>query len=154
MYQRARKRSILGWIRWLLAGGRCRLLDLGRVEAACKIRERLDLGTRPVPIDRILGSEGRGKDFDTGFRPLGTHTRGRWVRVAEAMYMSVALPPVELIQVGDIYFVRDGHHRISVARALGQTKIEAHVTLWRVAGALPWKQAAPAHGATSRALSI
>lgn len=76
LYQRARKRSILGWIRWLLAGGPCHLLDLGRVQAACKIRGRLDLRTRPVPIDRILGSEGRSKDFDAGFRPLRAHTRG------------------------------------------------------------------------------
>jgi hypothetical protein len=154
LYQRARSRSVLGWIRWLLAGGPCHLLDLGRVQAACRIRERRDLGTRPVPIGRILGSEGRDKDFEASFRPLGAHNRARWMRVAEAMYLGVALPPVELIQVGGVYFVRDGHHRISVAKALGQTEIEAHVTLWRVAGALPWEQAAPARGAARRALSI
>ena len=49
-------------------------------------------------------------------------------------------PPVELIQVGDLYFVRDGHHRISVARAMGQEAIEAKVTAWHVVGSLPWEQ--------------
>ena len=154
LYRCAQSRGLLGWIRRLLAGGPCHLLDLGRVEAACKIRERFDLGTRPVPIGRILGSEGRCKDFDAGFRPLRAHNQARWVRVAEAMYMGVALPPVDLIQVGDRYFVRDGHHRISVARALGQAEVEAHVTAWRVAGALPWEQAALARGVASRALPI
>jgi hypothetical protein len=154
LHQRARSRSILGWIRGLVAGGSCFLLDLGRVQATCKIRERVDLGTRPVPIDRILGSEGRGKDFDAGFRPLRAHSQARWVRVAEAMYMGVTLPPVELIQVGDVYFVRDGHHRVSVAKALGQAEIEAHVTVWSVASVLPWEQAAPAPSAARRALSI
>jgi hypothetical protein len=73
--------------------------------------------------------------------------------VAEAMYMGVPLPPVHLIQVGDVYFVRDGHHRISVAKALGQTQIEANVTVWNVAGALPWEPAAPARRVARRALS-
>jgi hypothetical protein len=51
------------------------------------------------------------------------------------------LPPVELIQVGSVYFVRDGHHRISVARAMGQQEIEAVVTVWQTADILPWESA-------------
>jgi hypothetical protein len=51
------------------------------------------------------------------------------------------LPPVVLVQVGDVYFVRDGHHRISVARALGQLDIEAEVTVWHLSGPLPWDAA-------------
>jgi hypothetical protein len=153
LYRRARSRSILGWIRSALAGGPCHLLDLGRVQATCTVRDRFQLGTRAVSIDRIRGSEGRCKDFDAGFRPLRAHNRERWVRVAEAMYTGVPLPPVHLIQVGDVYFVRDGHRRISVAKALGQTQIEANVTVWNVAGALPWEQAAPARRVARRALS-
>lgn len=154
LYRRAQSRSLLGWLQGLLAPGPRFLLDLGRVDAACTIRGRCDLGLRLVPIDRIRGSEGRCKDFDAGFRPLRSYNQARWVRVAEAMFMGVGLPPVKLIQVGQVYFVRDGHHRVSVARALGQVEIEAHVTVWRVAGVLPWEQVAPARRVARRALSI
>jgi len=57
---------------------------------------------------------------------------------------------VELIQVGDVYFVRDGHHRISVARALGQRDVEAEVTLWQVTGPLPWEQPTTVPGAAGQ----
>jgi hypothetical protein len=63
----------------------------------------------------------------------------RWLRIAAARDQGKVLPPVVLVQVGDVYFVRDGHHRISVARALGQQDIEAQVTLWQVKGTLPWE---------------
>jgi hypothetical protein len=62
--------------------------------------------------------------------------------IARARDRDKALPPVELIQVGDLYFVRDGHHRISVARAVGQRYIEAEVTAWQVSGPLPWEGSA------------
>ncbi|MGL4649656.1 MAG: hypothetical protein ACRC1H_09640, partial [Caldilineaceae bacterium] len=88
------------------------------------------LGLRSVPIRKIKGSEGREEDFDAGFRPLKAHDRDRWVGVLLAMRRGCSLPPVELIQVGDIYYVRDGHHRISAAHLLGYTEIEATVTLW------------------------
>ncbi|MDQ4078428.1 MAG: hypothetical protein M3220_19560 [Chloroflexota bacterium] len=80
-----------------------------------------------VPIAQIRGSEGRCQDFDREFKPRQEHTRERWIRVATAWQMGKPLPPVELIQIGDIYFVRDGHHRISVAKSRGQTYIEADV---------------------------
>jgi hypothetical protein len=101
--------------------------------------------TRLVPLDQIVGSEGRCADFDRDFNPLSDHTRGRWIRVAAARQRGTELPPVDLMQVGDLLFVQDGHHRISVARALGQPDIEARVTLWQVSGPLPWEtEAKPA----------
>jgi hypothetical protein len=81
-----------------------------------------------VPMDQIQGSEGREHDFDLDFNPLQSHNMDRWVNVAVARQLGISLPPVELVQVGQIYFVRDGHHRISVAKALGQREIEAEVT--------------------------
>ena len=69
-------------------------------------------------------------------------SRATWV----ISWMSKALPPVSLAQVGDIYFVKDGHHRISVARALGQKAIEAKVVVWQVEGSLPWEAATRAPG--------
>ena len=61
------------------------------------------------------------------FRPLVNHTRDRWVSIAIARHQGINLPPVELIQVGEEYFVRDGHHRVSVAKTFGQATIEAQV---------------------------
>jgi hypothetical protein len=63
--------------------------------------------------------------------------------VAKARLKGVTLPPVELIQVGDVYFVRDGHHRISVARAFGQEHVDAEVTVWEVTESLSHEQLAP-----------
>lgn len=80
-----------------------------------------------IALDRIVGSEGRSEDFDAEFRPLKTHNQDRWIGIAAARRMGVALPPVELVQDGDRYYVRDGHHRISVAKAMGQLEIEARI---------------------------
>lgn len=80
-----------------------------------------------VALEQIVGSEGRVHDFDKHFRPLVSHTRDRWVGIAVARRQGVNLPPVELIQVGDEYYVRDGHHRISVAKTFGQATIEAEI---------------------------
>jgi uncharacterized protein (DUF1015 family) len=85
-----------------------------------------------VPIAKIQGSEGRCQDFDSAFHPTHNHTEERWVSIATAEKLEVSLPPVELIQVGEIYYVRDGHHRISVAKSLGQMVIEAQVTVWDI----------------------
>ena len=92
-----------------------------------------------MPVRQIRGSEGRCADFDADFRPLQTHSKGRWVNVAVARERGMGLPPVELIQVGDVYFVRDGHHRISVAKALGEEAVDAEVTVLDVTGPLPWE---------------
>jgi hypothetical protein len=89
-----------------------------------------------VLIRQIRGSEGRSLDFDAEFRPLQKRTRGRWLSIAAACLKGITMPPVELIQVGDTYYVRDGHHRISVARAMGQEYIEAEVVVWQ-GGELP-----------------
>jgi hypothetical protein len=82
-----------------------------------------------VQISKIKGSEGRSDDFDCDFNPIQTRTIHRWMSVATARYEGMSLPPVELIQVDEDYFVRDGHHRISVARAFGEVYIDAEVTV-------------------------
>jgi hypothetical protein len=90
-------------------------------------------GLRSVPIDQIRGSEARTQDFDRHFNPTSGNTLARWINVARARLMDVPLPPVELIEVGGTYFVRDGHHRVSVAQAFGEDYIEAEVTVWEMA---------------------
>jgi len=102
-----------------------RLLDLGSYPS--QLRCGHDGGQREVALDNIRGTEGRSNDFDSRFNPLSDQARRRWINVARANEDGMDLPPVELIQVGDVYFVRDGHHRVSVARAYGQTTITARV---------------------------
>ena len=87
-----------------------------------------DLGLQVVPLDAIVGSVDRAVDFDRGLRPTSARLRSRWERIAAAQRRGEALPPVSLYKIGDLYFVRDGHHRVSVAKSLGRTDIDAYVT--------------------------
>jgi hypothetical protein len=90
-------------------------------------------GLQAVPVERIVGSEGRSEDFDGEFRPLNNHTQKRWYSIARARLNGVTLPAVALIRIGDAYYVRDGNHRVSVARALGDAAIDAEVTAYHLA---------------------
>jgi hypothetical protein len=139
LYARSRRDGRRG--RFWSAGSRDsrRLLDLSEIEDTYRIEARSHAGLHTVPIEQIRGSEGRSNDFDRDFHPLQDHCKDRWLRIAAARDQDKALPPVVLVRIGDIYFVRDGHHRISVARALGQLDIEAEVTVWHVSGPLPWE---------------
>ena len=86
------------------------------------------LGIREIPLNRVLGSVDKVRDFDPEVRPRSGRSRERWERLDEAVRRGQAIPPIDVYQVGDLYFVRDGHHRVSVMRALGMTTIEADVT--------------------------
>ena len=88
---------------------------------------RRPAGTVVVPLDKIVGSEGRSEDFDRAFNPLKKHNRERWISVAAARWTGAVLPAVELVQAGEEYYVRDGHHRISVAKVMGQLEIDARI---------------------------
>jgi hypothetical protein len=87
-----------------------------------------DLGLQLVPLDQIVGSVDRAADFDRGFRPTSPRLRSRWERIAAAQRRGESMPPVSLFKIGDLYFVRDGHHRVSVAKSLGRADIDAYVT--------------------------
>lgn len=87
---------------------------------------------KSVSIDAIIGSEGKSEDFNRSFNAKYDRTRTRWMNIAKARLAGRELPPVELIQVDNSYSVRDGHHRISVARALGENYIDAEVRQWDV----------------------
>jgi hypothetical protein len=89
---------------------------------------QVDRGLQVVPLDAIVGTVDRAADFDRGFRPTTTRLRSRWERIAAAQRRGEPLPPVSLFKVGDLYFVRDGHHRVSVAKSLGRPDIDAYVT--------------------------
>ena len=103
------------------------LRDLTTEVSERKIIGQHYAGVRTVPLNRIKGSEGRSGDFDCDFNPLHARTRDRWMSIAMARSQGDTLPLVELIQLGEEYFVRDGHHRISVAHAFGEEYIDAVV---------------------------
>lgn len=123
-----------------LIGQKVHLLDLQEELDKARISSRRYAGIRIVPVDLIRGSENKAQDFDASFKPLNSRNRNRWESVAHAQLNGVSLPPVELIQLGEIYFVRDGHHRVSVAKELGMDFIEAEVVVWKISSALPKDQ--------------
>jgi hypothetical protein len=126
-YSRARWGAFFNGIRSTLLGQPAMLLPFEEVRSRVHIRGQSDQGIQTVPLDLIIGSEGRYRDFDRSFLPLSQTTGERWRRVGRARYEDYPLPPVELFKLGRVYFVRDGNHRISVARQRGQLDIDAHV---------------------------
>ena len=97
------------------------------VEALGRRGERR-LGAQTIPLESIVGTVDRSREFDRAFRPTSGKTRTRWERIAEATRKGKAMPPIDVYRVGELHFVRDGHHRVSVARELGWDAIDAYVT--------------------------
>ena len=115
------------WLSWL-TGKSNKLLLFEQVRQHLGFRGQHYRGLDAVPLDRIVGSVNRPLDFDRAFFPRQIRTRDRWLRIDQAYYHNIALPPVELLKVGELYFVSDRHHRVSVARVWGQEFIDAAVT--------------------------
>ena len=132
LYANARNRGWMSQFWSFLPGRSKRLLDLKTVRKHYRVLKRFDGGVKMVSIDQICGSECRAYDFDADFNPLQDVTKERWLRIAKALKRGINLPPVILVQIGERYFVRDGHHRISVARAQGQKVIWAKVEVWQL----------------------
>ena len=130
-FQRARRRQFLSRIgAWLRRepDDVTVVLPFEEVVAALGRQGERRLGLQSVPLEAIVGSVDRSLDFDRWFRPRSNRLRGRWERIDLAQRRGEPMPPVDLYKVGDLYFVRDGHHRVSVARSLGHDVIEAYVT--------------------------
>ena len=86
------------------------------------------LGVQLIRLDTIVGTVDSARDFDRRFRPTSARVRERWERLALAQRRGESMPPIDVYRVDDLHFVRDGHHRVSIALATGQTMIEADVT--------------------------
>jgi hypothetical protein len=97
------------------------------VDALGRTGERA-LGLQFVDVASIVGTVDRTREFDRDFRPTTPRLRERWERIAAAQRRGETMPPIDVYRVGDLHFVRDGHHRVSVARAQGLRTMEAHVT--------------------------
>jgi hypothetical protein len=117
-------RSMLG----LVAGHKTDLMAWDEVKDKLRLRGLVSRGIVTVPISQIVGSVGRYRDFDSAFLPTRNVLAGRWRKINRAFYDDISLPPVKLYKVGDVYFVLDGNHRVSVAREHGATFIDAEVS--------------------------
>jgi hypothetical protein len=104
------------------------ILPFDEVVDALGMVGEVELGLQTIPLDSIVGTVDRTRDFDRGFRPTTPRVRGRWQRIAAAQRRGEAFPPISVYRVGDLHFVRDGHHRVSVAKSLGREDIDAYVT--------------------------
>ena len=110
-----------------LTGRHKDLLNFDEIRSRLRLHEEHYEGVRDVPLVQIVGSVGRYKDFTATFLPRKSGMKERWSRVYALANSMEGPPPIELYKVGDVYFVRDGNHRVSVARQLGAKTIQAHV---------------------------
>jgi hypothetical protein len=119
------------------------ILPFDEVVAALGHQGEQTLGLQTIRLDSIVGTVDSRRDFDRHFRPTSGRVRERWERLALAQRRGESIPPIDVYRVGDMHFVADGHHRVSIAIATGMTAIDANVTLVRTA--------VPASGVRNRA---
>ncbi len=127
-FRSARQRASLQRVLARLTGRPAELLSFDEVRETLRGRSTLPRGLQEIPLDAIVGSVGRYSDFTRSFLPLSDSQGERWARVKAMAEGQSGLPPIEVYKISDAYFVRDGHHRVSVARELGANTIEAYVT--------------------------
>ncbi len=126
-FTRARNKALFNEIQHLLAPEEAAMVSLGEVKKIIKPKSETYIGMKVIPIDKIIGSEGRFKDFDNQFFPKHSVMKERWGHVDEAIIKDIVLPPIKVYELGGLYFVRDGNHRVSVAKAKGVEFIDAEV---------------------------
>jgi len=126
-FSKARGKAILSQIQNILNTDRDKLLSFNDVKDILKPKGEVYKGMQTVPIKLIAGSEGRYRDFNKYFLPKKEHLRNRWQRVDEAHIKDIVLPSILLYEIGGVYFVRDGNHRVSVAKMKNVEFIDAEV---------------------------
>ncbi|MFN8412265.1 MAG: hypothetical protein U0Z26_07750 [Anaerolineales bacterium] len=126
-FSKARLKAFVNQLMSYMSGKRTTLLSYDEIKEKLHIGGPVYRGVKTIRVDQIAGSLNRYHEFDDAFLPKEDQLLNRWVSVDSAFYQDVHLPPVVLYKVGDVYFVVDGHHRVSVAREQGQVFIEAEV---------------------------
>lgn len=140
LYLRARdlfdRQLLIGQLKgmWARIRGKQRhLAHISTVQRYAHLIRWHRLERQPIRVERIIGTEGRTDRFDCEYYPIDSRLRWRWVSVATGMMdATIIMPPIEVLQVGEDYYVVDGHHRVSVARALGYLYIDSEVLLWEL----------------------
>jgi len=125
-------RSIISWLRQ----SDNELLPFDEVRKRIPMRGQHYRGLMQIETAKVIGSESRFNDFDRAFLPRQTFTRSRWESIDRAYFEDVILPPIDVYRVGDVYFVKDGNHRVSVARERGQVYLDAYVVEIDVPGTM------------------
>lgn len=126
-FNKARVKETLSQILFTLTPERQHLLSLQDVKDLLRPKREYYKGLKVVPIKMIVGSEGRYMDFNQSFLPKHEHVRHRWESIDRAHQKDINLPPVKVYKIGEVYFVRDGNHRVSVAKMQGVENIDAEV---------------------------
>ena len=126
-FSRARNKAWINEMQNIMHPDKKRLLSLNDVKKILKPKNEIYIGLKTVPIKKIVGSEGRYNDFDNHFLPRSNELKQRWVNIDQAHLSDIVLPPIQLYELGGLYFVRDGNHRVSVAKTQGVEFIDAEV---------------------------
>lgn len=126
-FQKARFQAFLNRVWGTISGQRSTLLSYDEIKEKLHVGGPIYRGVKTIRVDQIAGSLNRYHEFDQVFLPASDELAARWTSVNRAFYEDISLPPAVLYKVGEVYFVVDGHHRVSVARQQGQIFIEAEV---------------------------
>jgi hypothetical protein len=126
-FNKARNKALFNGIQHFLNPDEATLISFSDIKKLLKPEGEVYKGMQVVPIKLIVGSEGRYNDFDNHFFPKSKFLKERWANIDAAHYMDINLPPINLYECGGLYFVRDGNHRVSVAKSRGLEFIDADV---------------------------
>lgn len=130
-FNKAKSKAIVNEIQHFLKPEEAKLISFYDLKELLHPDNETYIGMKTVPVASIVGSEGRYNDFDNMFFPKKSHLKNRWESIDRAHLQNTILPPINLYEIGGLYFVRDGNHRVSVARARGIEFIDAEVTSLR-----------------------
>lgn len=125
-FEKARRQALRDEVSAKLTGRDTRMLPFDEIRHKLRQQHPLYQGIQEIPVENVVGSVGRYKEFNRHFLPLNDSIKARWIGV-DKLAQSKGWPPIEVYHVGDVYFVKDGNHRLSVAKQMGLPTIEAHV---------------------------
>lgn len=136
-FDAARRAALIQDLLAQVRGRPADLLPFDAVRGKLHLRNLVDRGVQEVPLERIVGTVQRERDFNRAFLPRDESLRDRWKEIEGLAEGAKGFSPVELYRVGETHFVVDGHHRVSVARAMGASTIEARVKEFTAPVTLP-----------------
>lgn len=126
-FYKARHKALFNEIQHLLNPNEATLISFSDIKELLRPKNEVYKGLQTIPVNLIVGSEGRYEDFDNRFFPKSMHLKNRWENIDRAHMQDVILPSISLYELGGVYFVRDGNHRVSVAKSKGIEFIDAEV---------------------------
>lgn len=126
-FSKARNKAFINELQHLLNPDETKMISFSQMKKFLKPQNETYIGMKTIPISKIVGSEGRYKDFDNQFLPKNSFMKERWEHVDEAVIKDIVLPPISVYELGGLYFVRDGNHRVSVAKSKGVEFIDADI---------------------------